>query len=318
MDTNTFIQRHHHLTLNVGGAQEDYDFHTQILGLKSVKKTALYDGDKPVYHFYYGNDHGEESTLITCFPFRQLGRKGRKGTGQISTIALSVPMSALTFWDKHLREHGFDVNENERFGESLLEFAHPCGIAYELVGIEDDDRQPYSNGKIPSEFGIRGTHGITVSVQNIENSDEFMQHGWGGKNRNTDANYIRYEVGNGGSGAIIDFKEEPSLKQGSWEYGEGVVHHCAFQVEDFDVQSKVKFNLEGLGYTDVSERKDRGYFDSVYVRTPGGALFEAAVSKQEGFLIDEKFEELGSSLQIPPPFKHREEELISFLEPLKY
>lgn len=75
MSVNTFIQRHHHPTLCVGPAQEDYDFHTQILGLKSVKKTALYDGDKPVYHFYYGNETGAESTLITCFPFRQLGRK---------------------------------------------------------------------------------------------------------------------------------------------------------------------------------------------------------------------------------------------------
>ena len=55
MSANTFIQRHH-LTLNVGTAQEDYDFHTQILGLKSVKKAALYDGDRPVHHFYYGND----------------------------------------------------------------------------------------------------------------------------------------------------------------------------------------------------------------------------------------------------------------------
>ncbi|MBN4075822.1 MAG: glyoxalase [SAR86 cluster bacterium] len=318
MDANTFIQRHHHLTLNVGGAQEDYDFHTKILGLKSVKKTALYDGEKPVYHFYYGNDHGEESTLITCFPFRQLGRKGRRGTGQISTVALSVPVSSLSFWEKHLKEHAFEVNESERFGETLLQFKHPCGIEYELVGIEDDDRTPYSNGVIPTEYGIRGTHGITVSVSDVENSDEFMQHGWSGKNRQTDGSYIRYEVGKGGSGAIIDFREEPSLKQGSWEYGEGVVHHCAFQVEDFAVQDNVKFHLEGLGYTDVSERKDRGYFDSVYVRTPGGALFEAAVSKPQGFLVDESYENLGKSLQIPPFFESRRDELVGFLEPLLY
>ena len=76
-DTGTAIQRHHHITLCVGGAQEDYDFHTKVLGLKSVKKTALYDGDVPIYHLYYGNDTGEESTLITCFPMRQSGRVGR-------------------------------------------------------------------------------------------------------------------------------------------------------------------------------------------------------------------------------------------------
>jgi glyoxalase family protein len=73
-----------------------------------------------------------------------------------------------------------------------------------------------------------------------------------------------------------------------------------------------------MGYTDVSERKDRGYFDSVYVRTPGGALFEATVSKPEGFLIDEPFDQLGRSLQVPPFFADRKAELVGFLEPLRY
>jgi glyoxalase family protein len=72
-DTSQAIQRHHHITLCVGGAQEDYDFHTLVLGLKSVKKTALYDGDVPIYHLYYGNDTGAESTLVTTFPMHQSG-----------------------------------------------------------------------------------------------------------------------------------------------------------------------------------------------------------------------------------------------------
>lgn len=77
MEPNPHILKHHHITLSVGTAQEDYDFHTKVLGLKSVKKTALYDGDEPIYHLYYGNDLGDESTLITCFPMRQSGRKAR-------------------------------------------------------------------------------------------------------------------------------------------------------------------------------------------------------------------------------------------------
>jgi glyoxalase family protein len=95
MQRNTYIRRHHHVTLNVGAAQEDYDFHTKTLGLKSIKKTALYDGDTPILHLYYGNENGDESTLITCFPMRQSGRKARKGTGQMSTLSLSVPPSSL-------------------------------------------------------------------------------------------------------------------------------------------------------------------------------------------------------------------------------
>src|SRR5919201_4634882 len=50
-----FIRGTHHLTFCVGGAQEDYDFHVRLLGLKSVKKTVLFDGEIPIYHLYYGN-----------------------------------------------------------------------------------------------------------------------------------------------------------------------------------------------------------------------------------------------------------------------
>ena len=314
MKINRDIRRHHHLTLNVGVAQEDYDFHTKVLGLKSIKKTALYDGDEPILHLYYGNANGDPSTLITCFPMRQSGRRARPGTGQICAIGLSVPGGSLGFWRTRLHERGFDVRESERFGQRLLGFAHPCGIPYEMFGIDDDARQPYSNGAVPAEHGIRGTHGIAVSVRDLECSDEFMQYGWSGQNRHQDGDYVRFEVGAGGSGTIVDFRVQPNLAQGSWAYGEGVPHHCAFEVDTLDVQKHTKAHLEGLGYTDVSDVKDRGYFDSVYVRTPGGALFEATVSKPKGFLVDEPFEKLGSSMQVPPVFAHRKDELIKYLE----
>lgn len=318
MTPNPHILRHHHITLNVGTAQEDYDFHTKVLGLKSVKKTALYDGDEPIYHLYYGNDLGEESTLITCFPMRQSGRKSRLGTGQIKTLSLSVPRSSLDFWAGHLAAHGCQVKRGERFGEPVLDLAHPCGIEYQLVGIDDDDRKPYSNGVVPEGFGIRGTHGITVSVRDLENSAEFMHMGWSGKQRGSDGRFTRFEVGSGGAGTIIDYELLPDVPAGSWAYGEGTVHHCAFEVTDLAVQKDVKFRLEGLGYTDTSDRKDRGYFDSIYVRTPAGALFEATVSKPEGFLVDEPYEQMGGSLQIPPVFRDRQESIAGYLEPLKY
>ena len=134
------VQRHHHITLCTGGAQEDYDFHTQVLGLKSVKKTLLYDGDAPIYHLYYGNDMGDESTLVTSFPMRQSGRKAIKGSGQVSELVLSVPESSLGDWRSRLEERGFGPREDERFGERRLAFQHPCGIDYVLAGISDDVR----------------------------------------------------------------------------------------------------------------------------------------------------------------------------------
>ncbi|MFM0653520.1 VOC family protein [Paraburkholderia sediminicola] len=317
-ETNQTIQRHHHITLCVGTAQEDYDFHTKVLSLKSVKKTLIYDGVAPVYHLYYGNDIGEESTLITCFPVAHFGRKGQRGTGQIDALALSVPVSAIPFWAKRLADHGFDVRRSERFGEQVLSFAHPCGVGYELIGIADDARKPYSNGEVPAELAIRGLHTIGVNVRETETSQEFMENGWSAREAARDGKYSRYAFGDGGSGKFVDYVVEPDLPQASWTYGAGIVHHCAFQVADRTVQDKVKANLEGLGFTDTSERKDRGYFESIYVRTPSGAMFEATVSKPEGFMIDEPYEELGTKVQIAPQFESQRATIMESLETLKY
>src|SRR5690606_4495011 len=136
------LHGHHHLTLCVGSAQEDYNFHADLLGLKSVKKTILYDGKLPIYHLYYGNENGDPSTLITTFSFRHTGLKAERGSGQVRTIACSIPASAVPFWKERLEAHGYTVEELERFGETRLRFYHPCGIEYELVGVENDPRTP--------------------------------------------------------------------------------------------------------------------------------------------------------------------------------
>ena len=80
-------------------------------------------------------------------------------------------------------------------------------------------------------------------------------------------------------------------------------------------QLRVKDYIVGLGYTDVSDVKDRGYFFSVYLRTPGGALFELAYSTEAGFTIDEPVEELGTHMCIPPHWEDRRSE-IDQLEPI--
>jgi len=318
MDAASAIKHHHHLTLCTGTAQEDYDFHTGLLGLKSVKKTALYDGTVPIYHLYYANDMGDESTIITCFPMRQSGRMGRKGSGQVSAISLSVPVSSLDYWRQRFHDHGYAFSERERFGERMMVFENPGGIEYELVGIADDDRKPWTGSGVPADMGIRGTHGVTVSVRDIESSIDFMESGWNGTHTRSEGSELRYEVGEGGSGTIVDFRIDADLPAGSWTFGEGTVHHVAFAVDNLDIQTEVKGHLEGLGYTDVSDRKDRGYFESVYVRTPGGALFEATVSKPEGFTIDEPYDKLGHDFQIPPVFASQAEWIKGYLEPLNY
>lgn len=73
----------------------------------------------------------------------------------------------------------------------------------------------------------------------------------------------------------------------------------------------------GLGSTDVSDRKDRGHVDSVDVRTPAAALFEATVSKPDGSTIDEAADALGRGLEVPPVFADQRERTTGTLEPLR-
>lgn len=309
----SYVTRHHHITLATGGAQEDYDFHTKVLGMKSVKKTAFYDGPKPIYHLYYGNDTGDESSLVTTFPMAHTGVKGRRGSGQVSYLSLSIPPDALDYWRDRLTQHGFDVKDNERFGERYLDFQHPCGIEYSLVAIEDDDRKPHTKGPVPAELMIRGTYSIGVSMIDAEYMEEFMQIGWGGTRVADDRHLIRYTMGEGGAGAIVDFEVEPNRKPGTWIVGEGAIHHMAFQVATHEQQAELKFHLEGIGYTDTSDVKDRGYFDSIYVRTPSGAMFEATVSHHDGFTCDEPADKIGLEVMVSPQLKCSREELLDQL-----
>lgn len=304
---------HHHTTIGVMDPQEDFDFHTKILGLKCVKRTLFYDGAVPVYHFYYGNDLGEESTLLTTFPLKHMGVNAVEGVGQCSNITLSIPVSAIDYWRQRLTDHGMQVTQKEYFGETHLEFRTPHNIRLSLVGIPDDNRKPYANGPVPSEMMIRGTHSYGVSTRDMDFMDQFMQVAWGSHKVSDDGKAVRYEMGEGGTGTYTDFFIEPDRPSGSWHVGQGAIHHHAFNVPSRTAQDQIKFFIEGLGYTDCSEPKDRGYFDSVYVRTPSGALFEACCSHDPSFLCNEPYETLGTQLMMSPQVEENMEETLAII-----
>src|SRR5579862_5889396 len=99
----------HHITACAGGAQQDIDFFTEILGLRMVKQTVLMDGSIPIYHLYYANAKAEPGSVMTTFPY---GRKtGRPGSGQISATAYSAPKGSLPFWKEHFDQHKIRMAE---------------------------------------------------------------------------------------------------------------------------------------------------------------------------------------------------------------
>jgi glyoxalase family protein len=309
------IRGTHHLTFCVGGAQEDYDFHVGLLGLKSVKKTVLFDGEIPIYHLYYGNGVGDASTLLTAFPYRQAGWMGKRGTNQAKAINLTVPLDSIAFWADRLTKRRMEHAITERFGEERLEFRHPCGIEYSLVASRiPDPRDPY-DAVIPGEHAIRGAYGTTTSLRTPEPMDFFLKRAMNARLIATEGAWYQYEIEGDGYGRMIELVEEPDLPQGTWQFGEGTIHHHAFDVVSAENQQVVKDWIVGLGFTDVSEAKDRGYFYSMYCRSPSGLLVEFAWGPPRSFLIDESADELGTHMCIPPHWEHRRSE-IGQLEPI--
>ncbi len=312
-----FIRGTHHLTFCVGGAQEDYDFHVRVLGLKSVKKTVLFDGEIPIYHLYYGNRLGDPSTLLTAFPYRQAGIMGTRGTNQAKSLNLSVPVGSIGFWADRLSEFSIPYEHGQRFGTERLFFHHPCGIDYQIVGDpEPDGREPY-DALVPAEHAIRGAYGTTTSVREADPQHFFFTQAMGGELVSSEGRHHQYRIGDEqGYGRQLELAEEPDLQQGTWQFGEGTIHHHAFDVVSAANQQEVKDWIVGLGFTDVSEPKDRGYFFSMYCRSPGGLLVEIAYGTPQGFTIDESEEELGTHMCIPPHWEDRRSE-ISQLEPIE-
>jgi glyoxalase family protein len=318
MPNRGFVRGTHHLTFCVGGAQEDYDFHVRLLGLKSVKKTVLFDGEIPIYHLYYGNRVGDVSTLLTAFPYRQAGWIGRRGTNQLKSLDLSVPAGSIAYWSDRLRERGVESEHAQLFGTERLQFKHPCGIDYTIVGDpQPDGREPYGDGGVPAEHAIRGAFGTTTSVREPEPQSHFITAALGGTLLDSDGRHHQFQIGDDqGHGRIMELIEEPELPQGTWGFGEGTIHHQAVDAVTAENQAAVKDFVVGLGFTDVSDVKDRGYFFSVYMRSPGGALIELAYSTPESFTIDEAQDELGTHMCIPPHWEDRRAE-ISQLEPIE-
>lgn len=315
------ISGYHHLTMSTDGAQEDFDFYTKTLGLHSVKRTVLFDGTIPVYHLYYGSPDGDASTIITTFPFRKPGVYGRRGTNQSRTIMQAIPKGAAQFWVDRLNERGIKAHTTTRFGADRVVFAHPCGIPHELVESENDPRTPITSAAqgIGTEHGIKGIYGAVVACFDRTAMDDFMTIALpltkeadtheGIVYRVPDANGVIQRV------EVIEDRDSPA---GTWTLSGGTIHHLALNTGDEESQMKLRAHIEGLGFTDISEQKDRNYFKSCYVRSPGGALFELAWTTPEGWAKDEPPGQIGKTLVFPPWFKDREAELREGLEAAEF
>src|ERR1019366_8531553 len=154
----------HHITLCAGGAQEDIDFMTQVIGQRLIKQTVLFDGRFALYHLYYSNANAEPGSVLTTFPYNRV--KGRQGSGQVEASAYTVPKGTLKFWLDQLTRHKVENGGvQERFGQQFIRFRHPSGLQMEVIEDSADKRVGWTTEEIGADVSMRGFHGPVLSVR---------------------------------------------------------------------------------------------------------------------------------------------------------
>lgn len=300
----------HHVTAITSSAEKIYDFYTNVLGVRLVKKTINQD-DINTYHLFFADDEGSAGTDITFFDFVGI-QKARKGTNEIAKTGFRVASDeALRYFKKRFDKYGVRY-EDERmmFGKLTLAF---CDFDdQEYVIFSDQNNQgvasgkPWKLGPVPDEYAITGLGPVFFRVNNLANMTQVLEQGLTFKKKQTEGDYTLFETGEGGNGASVIVEFAPDLPIAYQGYGG--VHHVAFRIEDREELDQWIDRLNRLGASH-SGFVDRFYFKSLYTRLYPGILFEFATDGP-GFIDDEEpYETLGEKLALPPRFRNQRERI---------
>ena len=302
----------HHVTINSGDPQENLDFYAGVLGMRLVKKTVNQDAPE-TYHLFYADGAGTPGTELTFFPWRGMPR-GHAGTGETSEVMLAVPADSLDYWADRLAAHGVARTERaQRFGESVLTFEDPHGVALALVETGDArEFTAWNDSPVPVAHQIRGLHAVRLVERSLEPTESFLTTGLGFELVGEEGEWRRYAVAGGGSGRLVELRVVAGGSRA--QSGVGSVHHVAFRVADEAAQLRAQEQVRSAGGR-TTEVIDRFWFKSIYFREPGGALFEIATDGP-GFAIDEDVTSLGEQLILPPFLEPHRAEIERVLQPV--
>jgi glyoxalase family protein len=300
----------HHVTAIAGDPVQNLGFYARDLGLRFVKKTVNFD-DPSTYHFYYGDETGSPGTILTFFPWTN-APAGRSGVGETRQTAFRVPLRSIDYWTERFSKKGISYEPLEkRFGEPVLPFTDPDGMALALVGIADAESESgWSNKEIPSEHAIRGLQGVTLLLDSAQKTAAILTDVFGFREVAREGSVIRFAAAGDVKGSVVDIYEAPGVLRG--HQGRGSVHHIAFRAADDVQQAQMTEKLIRTHGRHPTEQKDRKYFRSIYFREPGGVLFEIATDIP-GFAVDEPVEALGQHLKLPEFLESRRREIEGLL-----
>ena len=248
----------HHVTAITSSAEKNYEFFTNVLGMRLVKKTVNQD-DIQTYHLFFADDKGSAGTDMTFFDFPGIP-KGTHGTNEIFKTAFRVPTDeALHYWIKRFDK--YDVKHRgikEQFGKKTLSFVDFDDQQYMLISDEHNEGiasgTPWQNGPVPLEFAITGLGPIHIRIADFDRLKEVLEKAMLMREIDQAGSLHLFEMGQGGNGAQVVVEHNLLLPSG--RQGFGTVHHVAFRVEDtaalnewIERMQDLQFNTSG--YVDL-------------------------------------------------------------------
>lgn len=285
----------HHITAIVGHPQENVDFYGRVLGLRLVKKTVNFD-DPGTYHLYFGDKGGRPGTIITFFPWVN-AYQGTIGDGQVGVTSYAVPVGSLPFWVNRLASEAIPFKKAVRFGENVVQFDDPHGLHLELVERAAGADNEWTIGDVTPDVAIKGFAGATLYSTNPEATERTLTEVMGLEKVAEEGDYRRY-TSSADIGNTVDLKLVTGV---IGTMGVGTVHHIAWRAEDDADHKEWQAYVYDKG-EQVTDIKDRNYFNAIYFREAGEILFEIATDPP-GFAHDESLETMGEQLMLPAQYE---------------
>jgi glyoxalase family protein len=155
-----------------------------------------------------------------------------------------------------------------------------------------------------------GIYHVTAIVGDAQRNVEFYAETLGFDAVGQDGDHIRYRA-TGDRATVVDVLDHEAA---CGREGQGTIQHVAVRAASVDELYEWHDLFRDRDYA-VSRVRDRNYFHSLYVRDPGGILFELA-TETPGLTADEDVDELGESLGLPEQFEEDREMIEHQLPPI--
>ncbi len=298
----------HHVTAVATDPIRNLAFYRDVLGLRLEKRTVTHE-DPGAYHLIYGQNRGLPGGHLTFFSWPSSAPAPRR-PDETEFVSFAIDPSTFGWWEEHLGRSSVDCRRGALpSGEAALLLDDPDGLKLALVG---GTAGWAADCAMPAPAAIRGLFAVALSLRAADLMAAILTRVLGYRATGRHGDWSEFTAHDEAGGTFWLHRRS---EDGRARLGAGALHHVAFRARDGGHQADIAARLGRLFGIEAGPVKDRFYFRSVHFRGPDGLLIEISTDGP-GLRIDERPDQLGRRLALPPGLEVRRAELLRLLPPL--